>query len=56
MPLNAGVLIIGSLLWDEKRQAWRKARLDMNAVQTVTAPMRYPLTRPSRPVSAKKLT
>jgi hypothetical protein len=41
MPLNVGVLIIGSLLWDEERQAWRKARLDMTSAQTVTAPIRY---------------
>jgi len=41
MLLNVGVLIIGSLLWDEKRQAWRNARLDMTSVQTVTAPIRY---------------
>jgi hypothetical protein len=41
MPLNVGVLIIGSLLWDKGRQAWRDARLDMNSVQTVTAPIRY---------------
>jgi hypothetical protein len=41
MPLNVGVLIIGSLLWDEKRQPWRNTRLDMTAVQTVTAPIRY---------------
>jgi hypothetical protein len=39
--LSVGVLIIGSLLWDEKRQAWRTARLDMTTVQTVTAPIRY---------------
>jgi hypothetical protein len=48
MPLNAGVLIIGSLLWDEKRQAWRRARLDMTSVQTVTAPIRYGRLSPSR--------
>ncbi len=41
MPLNTGILIIGSLLWDEERQAWRNARLDMTSVQTVTAPIRY---------------
>jgi hypothetical protein len=43
VPLNAGVLIIGSLLWDSKkgRPAWRNARLDMVSAQTVTAPIRY---------------
>jgi len=43
MPLTAGVLIIGSLLWDSKkgRPAWRKARLDTGSAQTVTAPIRY---------------
>lgn len=40
-PLNAGVLIIGSLLWDERREAWRQSRLDMNSLETVTAPIRY---------------
>ena len=34
MPLNAGVLIIGSLLWDRtRRPAWRDARLDMASAQ-----------------------
>jgi hypothetical protein len=41
MRLNAGVLIIGSLLWDKERQAWRRTRLDMDSAQTVTAPIRY---------------
>lgn len=41
MPLNAGILIIGSLLWDERRQMWRDARLDMTSAQTVTTPIRY---------------
>lgn len=43
MPLTAGVLIIGSLLWDlEKgRPAWRSARLNMAKAQNVTAPIRY---------------
>ena len=43
MPLSVGVLIIGSLLWDseQNRPAWRKARLDMTTVKTVTAPIRY---------------
>lgn len=41
MPLRAGILIIGSLLWDEKRQAWRDVRLDMTSAETVTAPIRY---------------
>lgn len=41
MPLNVGILIIGSLLWDKERQAWREARLDLTSEQTVTAPIRY---------------
>ena len=41
MPLSAGVLIIGSLLWDEQRSAWRDARLDMISAKTMTAPIRY---------------
>ncbi len=38
MPLSAGVLIIGSLLWDSEkgRPAWRNARLDMAKAQPVT--------------------
>ena len=43
MSLKAGVLIIGSLLWDlEKgRPAWRDARLVRASAQAVTAPIRY---------------
>lgn len=43
VPLNAGILIIGSLLWDATRgrSAWRDARLDMASAKTVTAPIRY---------------
>lgn len=43
MTLTAGVLIIGSLLWDSEkgRPAWRKARLDTDSAQAVTAPIRY---------------
>jgi len=41
VPLTAGILIIGSLLWDEERQTWRGARLDMGSAETVTAPIRY---------------
>jgi hypothetical protein len=39
--LSVGILIIGSLLWDQRRQAWRDARLDMASIDTVTAPIRY---------------
>ena len=39
--LDIGVLIIGSLLWDEKRRAWRDARLEMGSAQAVTVPIRY---------------
>ncbi|HET6842342.1 MAG TPA: hypothetical protein VFK06_11765 [Candidatus Angelobacter sp.] len=41
MPLTVGILIIGSLLWDERRQQWRDARLNMASMDTVTAPIRY---------------
>jgi hypothetical protein len=43
VPLTAGVLIIGSLLWDPEkgRPAWRDARLDTASAQSVTAPIRY---------------
>jgi hypothetical protein len=43
MPLNAGVLIIGSLLWDDDpaREVWRRERLAMDSTITVTAPIRY---------------
>ena len=41
MPLSGGILIIGSLLWDERREAWRNLRLDMNSAEPVTAPIRY---------------
>jgi hypothetical protein len=41
VPLTVGILIIGSLLWDDRRQAWRNARLDMASTETVTAPIRY---------------
>lgn len=38
VPLNVRVLIIGSLFWDEKRRAWRGARLDIKSAQAATAP------------------
>lgn len=45
MPLNAGILIIGSLLWDTEsaRPTWRNRRLETSiaSMQTVTAPVRY---------------
>ena len=43
MPLNVGILIIGSLLWDseEDRPAWRNARLEIGSALAVTAPIRY---------------
>ena len=41
MPLTVGILIIGSLLWDKRQQAWRNARLDMASIDSVTAPIRY---------------
>ena len=41
--LDAGILIIGSLLWDrdEIRQQWRDERLDCNQSELVSAPIRY---------------
>ena len=41
MRLDAGVLIIGSLLWDKDRQQWRDERLDCNQSELVSAPIRY---------------
>jgi len=41
VAFKAGVLIIGSLLWDKGRQAWRDARLDMSQSELVSAPIRY---------------
>jgi hypothetical protein len=43
MPLSVGILIIGSLIWDEKRgrPGWRNNRLDATSVKTVIAPIRY---------------
>ncbi len=43
MPIRAGVLIIGSLLWDGRhgRPRWRQRRLDVSARQQVWAPIRY---------------
>ncbi len=41
MRLDAGILIIGSLLWDKDRQQWRDERLDRNQSEVVSAPIRY---------------
>jgi hypothetical protein len=43
MRLDAGVLIIGSLLWDEDkiRQQWRDERLERDQSELVSAPIRY---------------
>lgn len=41
MPLNAGILIIGSLLWDEERRQWRNERLRSDHSELVSAPIRY---------------
>jgi hypothetical protein len=41
VALSAGILIIGSLLWDDERQTWRDERLEMGSAETVTAPIRY---------------
>lgn len=39
--LRIGVLIIGSLYWDERRQAWRKSRLNTGESYTVPLRIRY---------------
>lgn len=41
MPLNGGILIVGSFLWDESRERCRRSRLDMESAEPVTAPIRY---------------
>jgi hypothetical protein len=43
MALNAGVLIIGSLYWDDKpiREAWRQSRLRSDLEFNVRVPIRY---------------
>jgi len=40
-PLSIGVLIIGSLYWDERRQTWREARLNMGESFNVPMRIRY---------------
>jgi len=39
--LRIGVLIIGSLYWDERREEWRRSRLTMREVYDVRARIRY---------------
>jgi hypothetical protein len=39
--MTCGILIIGSLLWDERRKAWRDERLEQDSADTVVAPIRY---------------
>jgi hypothetical protein len=43
VQLDAGILIIGSLLWDDDkiRQQWRDERLDLDQSELVSAPIRY---------------
>ena len=42
MELNIGILMIGSLYWDEgRRKAWRDARMLPETACAVTAPIRY---------------
>jgi hypothetical protein len=42
MKLRAGVLILGSLLWDSaRRERWRRQCLEMAAARQVWLPMRY---------------
>jgi len=41
-PLKAGILIIGSLLWDPERDSWRKRRrLQVGLGKPVQVPIRY---------------
>jgi hypothetical protein len=41
-PMNCGILVIGSLLWEDgPRDAWRQDRLQLHKSQTVSAPIRY---------------
>ncbi len=50
MSLRAGVLIVGSLVWDQSqiRQDWREASLRLDARQRVTAPISYGRLSPAR--------
>jgi hypothetical protein len=41
VPLNVGILIIGSLYWEDDRQAWRDDRLRIENSFEVSAPIRY---------------
>lgn len=43
VPLKAGILIIGSLIWagNGGRPEWRKRRLDLSGQRRVRAPIRY---------------
>ncbi len=41
LRLRIGVLIIGSLYWDDRRETWRRARLQMREVYDVRACIRY---------------
>lgn len=41
MPLSVGILIIGSLYWEDDRQEWRDTRLQMGDAIDARAPIRY---------------
>lgn len=41
VQLTVGTLVVGSLLWDPRRRAWRDARLDATLSDSVAAPIRY---------------
>jgi hypothetical protein len=43
MEISIGMLIIGSLVWDDQcsRSQWRKKRLDLASYRSVRAPIRY---------------
>ncbi|MDH4361876.1 MAG: hypothetical protein OEW33_14210 [Nitrospirota bacterium] len=50
MEISIGILIIGSLYWDERavRTRWRRERLDLDALRSVRASIRYSRRSQSR--------
>jgi hypothetical protein len=48
--VRAGILIIGSLIWDARpeRESWRQSRLRINQAMRVGAPIRYGRCSPAR--------
>lgn len=39
--MRGGILIIGSLIWDNRREEWRQSRLSIDQRSFVRAPIRY---------------